>query len=285
MIGGQPRDATSSYNLTASFTVTATAPDSGVLTYQWQISSDNGTNWSNVSTGTGATTNSYTTPNLLGSDSGKRYRVVVTNTQNATTGTTTSNFATLTVNKVAQASLQLTSVAGIYKNPLTLVTSGGTGTGDVTYSINSGNCTLNAGTITGNTLGGTCSVTATKLSDTNYESVSSAPTTITFVRGAMASDLYFSPTPLLVVLYQTTYSLVASATQSSKVTFTANALTIPGCSNIPTKAGTGSQPATATCGFKATTLGVVNLVATLVPDDQINFANTVKTLKITVNPK
>ena len=79
--------------------------------------------------------------------------------------------------------------------------------------------------------------------------------------------------------------LFASASQSSKVTFTANGIAIPGCNNIPTKAGVGLLPATATCGYKAVTLGVVNLVATLTPDDQVSYANTVKTLKITVNPK
>ncbi len=58
------------------------------LSYQWQRSIDNGASWSNVA---GATSSSYTTPTLSGSDAGYQYRCLVSNQ----IGTETSNSATL----------------------------------------------------------------------------------------------------------------------------------------------------------------------------------------------
>lgn len=81
---------------TVTFTVVATA-SSGSLTYQWQVSINSGTSWANVSTGTGGTTASYTTPATAvtggSANNGDQYRCVVTDTN----GSTTSNAATLTV--------------------------------------------------------------------------------------------------------------------------------------------------------------------------------------------
>ena len=96
-ISSQPASVTKSAGQTATFSVTAASPDSGTLSYQWEVSANNGTNWLSVSGGTGATTSSYTTPTLVSADLGKQYRVVVTNTLNGATATTTSNAATLTI--------------------------------------------------------------------------------------------------------------------------------------------------------------------------------------------
>jgi hypothetical protein len=94
VISAQPAAKSVNVGSTATFSVTASS--SITMTYQWQ-SSTNGTTWSNVSTGTGSTSASYTTAATVIGDSGKSFRCAVTNA----TGTTNSNGATLTVNALA----------------------------------------------------------------------------------------------------------------------------------------------------------------------------------------
>jgi hypothetical protein len=84
----QPASASVTVPATATFTVVAAGTPSP--TYQWQVSIDNGVTFSDI---TGATVNSYTTPPTVITDSGKRYRVVVSNAA----GSATSDAATLTV--------------------------------------------------------------------------------------------------------------------------------------------------------------------------------------------
>jgi hypothetical protein len=89
-------------NSTATFSVTATSPDSGALAYQWQVNT--GSSWENLAVGTGFTTNSYTTTSLLVAANGYQYRVNVTNSKNgATSAALTSNAVTLTVNAINQS--------------------------------------------------------------------------------------------------------------------------------------------------------------------------------------
>lgn len=100
-ISVQPLARTAIVNSTAIFSATATSPDSGVLGYQWQVNT--GSSWENVSTGTGGTTNTYTTASLAITASGYQYRVNVTNTKNGVTSAVlTSNAVTLTVNAISQ---------------------------------------------------------------------------------------------------------------------------------------------------------------------------------------
>lgn len=72
----------------ASFTVEANGDS---LSYQWQQSADNGTNWNNIS---GATSNSYTTDAATLEMNNYQYQCVVSNSA----GSVTSSAATLTVN-------------------------------------------------------------------------------------------------------------------------------------------------------------------------------------------
>lgn len=86
VIGTQPANATIVEGQSATFTVAATG---NALSYQWKKDGVN------VSTGTGGTTASYTTPVTVDTSlNGSKYTVDVTNTG----GTTTSAQATLTVN-------------------------------------------------------------------------------------------------------------------------------------------------------------------------------------------
>ena len=85
----QPQDVEVKENETATFTVKVTGSEP--LSYQWQQSAGNGTNWNNIS---GATSNSYTTDAATLEMNNYQYQCVVSNSA----GSVTSSAATLTVN-------------------------------------------------------------------------------------------------------------------------------------------------------------------------------------------
>jgi hypothetical protein len=86
-----------------------------------------------------------------------------------------------------QVALVVTSVNATYGRPFALATTGGSGTGAVTFTVANGTAT--GCVVVGNALtsatAGTCLVTATKASDTTYVGVSSAATTVTFAKLAI----------------------------------------------------------------------------------------------------
>jgi hypothetical protein len=88
-ITSQPSNSQAEVDQTATFTLTATGTPSP--TYQWQVNTGSG--WNNVSTGTGGTTDSYTTAALQAGDDGNQYRCIVSNAG----GSVTSNVVTLTM--------------------------------------------------------------------------------------------------------------------------------------------------------------------------------------------
>jgi hypothetical protein len=90
-ISSQPASQQVASGATATFSITASASGGGTLSYQWKL---NGTN---VSTGSGGTTASYTTAAVALSDSGGVYTCDVTETGGTNAGTTTSAAANLIV--------------------------------------------------------------------------------------------------------------------------------------------------------------------------------------------
>lgn len=90
VITAQPANQTICAGGNPTFSVTATT-GVGTLTYQWQVSTDNGTTWTNLA---GATSASYAQTNVPVGQNGYRFRVIVT----AGCGSTTSNAASITVN-------------------------------------------------------------------------------------------------------------------------------------------------------------------------------------------
>ena len=87
-----PADVAVTEPATATFTVAATGTSAPTL--QWQVSTNGGTTWANVATGSGATSASYTTAATAIGMNGWRYRAVAT----SSAGTAASNAARLTVN-------------------------------------------------------------------------------------------------------------------------------------------------------------------------------------------
>jgi len=197
----EPTGQSSTYDSTATFTVTATSADSGTLGYQWQVSTNSGVDWSDVSTGTGGTTSTYTTASLAMAANGYRYRVNVTNSKNgATSSAVTSSAVTLTVAKAEQAALSnpvlsptsATDTGGVYSQALTVTSaSGGSGVGTLSITAvvngNATGCSFSAGTLTASTAG-TCTLTVTKAADDNYISATT-PATFTFRASSTVSTL------------------------------------------------------------------------------------------------
>lgn len=104
----QPASQTVTAGATATFAAAAAGdPAPG---YQWQVSTDGGLSWSDITDGTGA---SYTTPAATAAMNGNQYRCVATNTK----GSAISSAVTLTVNSAPATTYPLT-------------VAGGTGSGD-----------------------------------------------------------------------------------------------------------------------------------------------------------
>jgi hypothetical protein len=94
----QPANRTTCQNGSVTFTAAATGT---ITTTQWQVSTNGGTTWTNIS---GANTTSLTLTNVQPSQNGYRYRLVLSN---AGCGPVNSNSATLTVNPLPTVSLVL----------------------------------------------------------------------------------------------------------------------------------------------------------------------------------
>jgi uncharacterized protein (DUF736 family) len=103
-IATQPSSKTVCIGNTATFTVTASGSS---LSYQWQQSTDGGSNWAPVSGGSGGTTSSYTTSSATTGMNGYQYRVVVA--KSGCSQGTTSSAATLTVNPTTSITTQPSS--------------------------------------------------------------------------------------------------------------------------------------------------------------------------------
>ena len=65
-------------------------------TFQWQVSTNSGASWDNVSTGLGGTSQTYLTPPSTPADNGKQYRVIAS-VACGNTSSATSSVATVTV--------------------------------------------------------------------------------------------------------------------------------------------------------------------------------------------
>lgn len=177
---------------------------------------------------------------------------------------------TTTVGKGTQATLLVTSTSGVTNTSLTLTTSGGSGTGLVTYAVTNGTAT--GCTVSGtapyslsSTSAGTCLVTATKASDGNYNSAKSVATTVTFLgtqywsgaslvgKTVMITAPFTAPSNEAVLIISTFESTSAS---TDCATPTTNNLTIAPTALVSTTdwevSGTGTKSYYGLCAYSAT---------------------------------
>src|SRR5208283_2101574 len=109
--------------------------------------------------------------------------VTATKAADANYNAATSAAVVVTLSKANQATLTVNATTPLaYNTSETLSTSGGSGTGAVTYAA-TGSCTVSGATLTATSGTGTCSVTATKAADTNYNVTTSAAVVVTLSKG------------------------------------------------------------------------------------------------------
>lgn len=122
---------TTTAGLTYTFTVTGSAPSPWVRTYKWQSSSDTGTTWSDINTGSGFNTASYTTPILETQTSGPQflYRVMVIDTNGGTVAQDVSTAAFLFINArlVLNGSYTIMKYGTTHTDTFTVPAESGTG--------------------------------------------------------------------------------------------------------------------------------------------------------------
>ena len=123
-----------------------------------------------------------------------------------------------TISGADQTTLSISTTSATYGTNLTLSTSGGLGSGAVTYQKVSGNCTVSGSTLTPSA-SGSCVVTATKASDTNYSSTTSANTTVSI---AKASNTISFTDPGTKTWSASTFTVSVSATSGDSPTVTSS---------------------------------------------------------------
>ena len=177
------------------------------------------------------------------------------------TRATTTNYLertdsfTMTVSRANQATLSIADVNGAYGDPLILSTTGGSGSGTVSYVVSAGiaGCSLLAGAVTVSSIG-TCLVTATKASDNSYNQKSSVLTTLTFVRGAQSSLVLVDDG----MLFGATLTLATTGGNGDGSVSYALATGSAGCT---VNSGIVSATATGTCSVTVTKAASANYLA------------------------
>lgn len=129
---------------------------------------------------------------VSGEDAGT-YAITAGNLYNANYAITLApvNF---TITQIAQESVLLTTTNGVYATGLTLGVSGGSGTGTYSFAVTTvgtAGCSITSGVLNA-TSAGTCTVTATRASSTNYLVSSSTATTVTIIKATQSVVLLTS---------------------------------------------------------------------------------------------
>jgi hypothetical protein len=138
----QPTSDTTTAGLIDTITVSADPISPLTRSYRWQSSSDTGTTWSNISTGSGFTSQTYSTPTLETTTSGIRYQYRVIVTDSDTVGlsiTDTSSAIYITINPRISISGSYTAqkYGTTHVDTFTAVT--GTGSGNKTFTFSPNN--------------------------------------------------------------------------------------------------------------------------------------------------
>ncbi len=131
---------------------------------------------------------------------------------------------TYTINKINQATLNFADRTLSQSATYTLSTTGGSGTGSVTYSRTSGiSCTISTNQITTPAANGTCAIEATKAADRNYNAAT-ATATMT-VNSAVAQTITFAD-PADRDYSPNTFTVSPTASSNLTVTLTSTTTSI-----------------------------------------------------------
>ena len=178
--------------------------------------------------------------------------------------------------QVAQTSaLTVTSTIATYGSTLTLTTTGGNGSGSISFVVDSGPCTVVGSNLYSSNVG-TCMVTATKAASSNYLAASSTSTAITVNRGTPTISLAL-PASATTATYGTAVTITATVSKSGKVTFKSGGTAITGCTLV-------SGSTTATCNWTPSAVNAsTSLTADFAPDDSTKWENLTAAGSKTIN--
>ncbi len=248
-----PSNTTVDAGQTASFSTTASNGTSP-YTYQWQVST--GGAYSNVSTGTGGTTASYTTAVLTTGSNGNTYRVVVTDSASTSVN---SGAATLTVNAALSTSAPSnTTVDAGQTASFSTTASNGTTPYSYQWQVSTGGAYSNVSTGSGGTTASyTTAVLTTGSSGNTYRVVvtdsAAVPTSVTSgaatltVNAALSTSTPSNQTISLGITNTATFSTTASnGTSPYAYQWQVNSQGISSFVNVST--GTGGTTASYTTG-------------------------------------
>jgi uncharacterized repeat protein (TIGR02543 family) len=247
-ISSQPSSISKTAGQSVTFSVTASASDSGNLSYQWK---KGGTDIS------GATSSNYTINPTATGDAGN-YTVVVTNSINSTTATATSSTAVLTMSSALTITTPTTGLSGTYNSAYSLTVSASGGSGTKTFaatgSLPTGVSISSAGVISGTpSIAGDFVLTVTA-TDANSATATTSSFTIVIAKGAST-----------VLLSGPTYTYTGSPQGPDSVTKSGSTGAV-----TYAYAGRGSTSYTSS-STKPTNVGTYTVTATVATDS--NFAS------------
>jgi hypothetical protein len=153
---------------------------------------------------------------VLSSTSGGNCYVTATRAGDESFESVSSSSTLITVTKIAQVPLAITSVNMGYGTPLSLVAIGGSGSGSLSYVVHSGHCTISGTSLTATDIdtpsdsANDCYVRATRAADSSYNEVSSNPTRIKISLGDQSALTITSTS----ATFRATYSLTTSGGSS-----------------------------------------------------------------------
>jgi hypothetical protein len=207
----------------------------------------------------------YTDPS--GSNDANAVQDIGGNDAATVSSTSVSNLSTVKQN---QASVTLTGGSSTFGTPFRLSGSGGSGTGSFSYLVVSGPCAItNSDSLTA-TATGTCSVTATKATDSTYLAETSTAASVNFTIGQSTATITITPGSLM---FRQQKDISATGSTAGSITFKVNDTFIPGCRNL--KANSGNSY-TVTCPYKPSVRGSVIFTVSLTPSSPY-FTGTVST--------
>jgi uncharacterized repeat protein (TIGR02543 family) len=271
-------------SVTASYTGSVISPTNSVSVTVGSLAGSDA-----ISTSSGTYTYSPSSPTAVGSYTITPFGVTFT-TGSASNYIITYSTGTLMITAVGQTTLVASSTSSTaaytgsaYSAQPAFSTTGGSGTGAVTYAISTGGtatgCSLSSSaanaTLTA-TSTGTCLITATKAADNNYSAVTSAAITFTFTTATPTLTLAL-PSGATTAIYGTAVTITATVNTPGTVTFKVGGAVISGCSAV------AAASTTATCSW---TPAAVNAATALTADftpSSANFSSLTTAGSVSIN--
>jgi len=248
-ISANPVSDTTTAGLTTSFSFTTIdTPSATTRSIKWQVASDTVTaaasvSWSDVASGSGYTTTTFTTGTLTSAMNKYRYRAIVTFVSARGTSVETTTIATLTVNpsiSITSTQTTITKKYGVAGVTRTITFTGGTDTktvsasstslasGKITFDNSTAKLSIDTGTAVG-TYYDTITVADAKGATATYTQVITATVADSLtVQADTLTAMTYSPNGMSINPTSTITGLVSSDIQSA-ITYTYTSSTLATC--------------------------------------------------------